>query len=160
MRPANDFVQTMYWASSSLRACTLRLPSVVWSSAFRSLNVSDSFTASALAMPSRTCSWMTRSNAGTAPLLVAARLRPVPRPSFRSFTSRAAFDLATVLPRDPVSEQHVQPAETEREQRVSPRCGSEQSDTAERDEAEPHRRQDRKSTRLNSSHLGISYAVF
>ena len=49
-------------ASSSLRAWTLRLPSVVCSSRLRSLNVSRSLTASALTMPRRRRSWMSRSS--------------------------------------------------------------------------------------------------
>src|SRR5690606_12091151 len=52
-RPSKVLVHVMYDASSSLRACTLRLPSVVSRSAFSSLNVRDSLTARALTMPSR-----------------------------------------------------------------------------------------------------------
>src|SRR5882724_4261374 len=56
----------MYAASSSRRACTLRLPSVAFISRFRSLNDSVSFTASALTMPRRTRSWIRRSRASEA----------------------------------------------------------------------------------------------
>ena len=52
-RPSNDLSHAMYWASSSLRAWTLRLPSVVSSRRFRSLNDRRSLTASALTMPRR-----------------------------------------------------------------------------------------------------------
>src|SRR5256885_377897 len=61
-RPANDLVQVTYCAPSSLRAWTLRFPSVVLRSVFSSLNVSASFTASALTMPRRTRSWIRRSS--------------------------------------------------------------------------------------------------
>ena len=51
-------------ASSNLRAWTLRLPSVVSSSFFSSLKVSDSFTESALRIPRRRRSWIRRSSFG------------------------------------------------------------------------------------------------
>ena len=53
MRSSNVLSHAMYAASSSLRAWTLRFPSVVCSSRFSSLNVSRSLTASALTMPRR-----------------------------------------------------------------------------------------------------------
>src|SRR2546426_12471928 len=142
MRPWNDLVQMIYWAASSFRACTLRLPSVAFSSPLSSLKLSAAFTASALTMPRRTRSWIRRSSS-------AAR-RPAGS-ALRLCSGVSALlatpDLATIPPRDDPAEHDVQPAEPGRHQPVAPRRGAEQ-------------RGDRKSTRLNSSHLVISYAVF
>ena len=59
-RPSNVVAGDVL-ASSSFRACTLRLPSVVSSRRLSSLNVRRSLTASALMMPSRRRSWISRS---------------------------------------------------------------------------------------------------
>src|SRR5262245_64112700 len=73
------------------------------------------------------------------PYTTLFRSKPEPRVTFRS--SRAAAFWAWMVPR------------TWTKRRFSPQCSS-SSATALR------RPIDRKSTRLNSSHLGISYAVF
>src|SRR5438132_1187500 len=115
MRPANDLLQVMYCASSSLRACTLKLPSVVLRSAFSSLKVNASFTASALTMPSRTRSWIRRSSS-------AARKARSPRGGAATASGfRTAPDLATVPPCDNPAEHDVQAAESARQAPGSPR---------------------------------------
>src|SRR5438309_6074575 len=90
MRPANDLLQVMYCASSSLRACTLKLPSVVLRSAFSSLKVNASFTASALTMPSRTRSWIRRSSS-------AARRARSPRSEEHTSELQSQFHLVCRL---------------------------------------------------------------
>src|SRR5215467_3532217 len=52
-RPSKNFTHETYSASSSLRAWTLRFPSVVLRTRLRSLKLSESLVASALTMPSR-----------------------------------------------------------------------------------------------------------
>src|ERR1051325_5694598 len=133
MRPSNDFVQVIYCAFSSLRACTLRLPSEVLSRALSSLNVSASFTASALTMPSRTRSWIRRSRS-------AARKPPRSLRSGWATASDflAAPGLATIFPGDDHTQHDVQPAEPRRHAPVPPSGGSEQRHRAGDHEAQPH----------------------
>src|SRR2546421_1618710 len=133
MRPANDLLHEMYCASSSLRACTLKLPSVVLRSPFSSLKVNASFTASALTMPSRTRSWISRSSS-------AARSARSPRGGGDATASvfRAAPDLATVPPCDDSAEHDVQAAESGRQEPVSPARGPDQRRGADDHEAQPH----------------------
>src|SRR5438128_2432163 len=120
MRPANDLLHVMYCASSSLRARTLKLPSVVLRSAFSSLKVNASFTASALTMPRRTRSWISRSSS-------AARSARSPRGGGATASGfRTAPDLATVPPCDDPAEHDVQAAEAGRQAPVSPGRRSEQ----------------------------------
>src|SRR5437879_2385644 len=124
-RPANDLVQVTYCAPSSLRAWTLRFPSVVLRSVFSSLNVSASFTASALTMPRRTRSWIRRSSS-------AAR---APERSLRAAcatvsTLRAAPGLATVPARDDAAHHDGQPAEPRRQDPVAQRTWADQCDGA------------------------------
>src|SRR2546421_3720916 len=136
MRPANDLLHVMYCASSSLRACTLKLPSVVLRSAFSSLKVNASFTASALTMPRRTRSWISRSSS-------AARSARSPRGGGATASGfRTAPDLATVPPCDDPAEHDVQAAEAGRQAPVSPGRRSEQRRGADDHEAQPHHRHD------------------
>src|SRR5262245_50465365 len=138
MRPSNDLSHAMYSASSSFRAWTLRLPSVVRSSRFRSLNVSRSFTASALTMPSRRRSWMRRSRSSGPRFGGASGFR------FRTsdFRLRASDFLPTVSPRNDQPEHDVQAAEAGGHQPVPPRRGRREPDHAESHEAHPHDRHD------------------
>src|SRR5256886_9124856 len=133
MRPANDLLHEMYCASRSLRAGTLKLPSVVLRSPFSSLKVNASFTASALTMPSRTRSWISRSSS-------AARSARSPRGDGDATASvfRTAPDLATVPLCDDSAEHDVQAAESGRQAPVSPGRGPEQRRGADDHEAQPH----------------------
>src|SRR5438552_347727 len=137
MRPSKDLLQAIYCASSSRRACTLMLPSVVLSSFLRSLKVSDSLTASALTMPSRMRSWMSRSRSEA-----LAACRPPTPWGPPVFSLERAFDLATVPPRDHQAEQNVKTAESRGHIRVGPGRRREQSTGAKEHEAEPHGRDD------------------
>src|SRR3989442_750147 len=122
-RPANDFVQLMYCASSSLRACTLKLPSDVLSAAFKSLKVRLSLTARALTMPSRTRSWMRRSSAAAG----AGRRLGGPTGVGAGAVFRAPLSaLATVPPRDDRAERDVEAAEAGGQDTVRPRRRGEQ----------------------------------
>src|SRR5437879_2116091 len=96
----------MYCASSSRRACTLKLPSVVLSRALSWLKLNDSLTASALTMPRRTRSWISRSSS-------AAREPPrsLLSPCSTASVFRAAPCLATVPPSNDHTEPDVQAAE-------------------------------------------------
>src|SRR5258706_15192844 len=111
-RPSNVLVQVTYPASSSLRTCTLRLPSVVSSSALISLKVSDSAAASALTMPRRMRWWMRLSR------LAEPRATPPPPPDRRAGTRgadaparrrRPAPESAPALPPHHHPEGQVQP---------------------------------------------------
>src|SRR5438067_739184 len=135
IRPSNDFVQVTYDASSSLRACTLRLPSVVLRSALSSLKLKLSLTASALTMPRRTRSWISRSSSPVRGA-TAARARATSRSAASAFL--AALCLATVPPGNESAEHDVQRAEPRRHQPVSPRRRSEQRHGAEGHEADAH----------------------
>ena len=66
IRPSKLLLHRMYLASSSLRAWTLKFPSVVLSNFFRSLKVSDELAARALIIPKRMRSWIKRSKSGIA----------------------------------------------------------------------------------------------
>src|SRR5438034_4585522 len=137
MRPWNDLVHVIYWAASSFRACTLRLPSVAFSSPLSSLKLSAAFTASALTMPRRARSWIRRSSsAARSPAGSALRL------CSGVSALRATPDLATIPPRDDPAEHDVQPAEPGRHQPVAPRRGAEQRGRAGHHEAQPHHRHD------------------
>src|SRR5213082_1800798 len=133
IRPSNDLVQVTYDASSSLRAWTLRLPSVVLRSALSSLKLKLSFTASALTMPSRTRSWISRSSSAVRGL-APARARATSRSAASVFL--AAPGLATVPPGNDRPEHDVQPAEPGRHQPVPPRCRPQQRCRADAHEAE------------------------
>src|SRR5262245_61936422 len=130
----------MYCASSSRRACTLRLPSLVLSNDLSSLNVSDSFTARALAMPRRTRSWITRSSEGVPSTGYVTRIsRPPPLTRLRPAPSgRDAVFLATVAPRDQGAEDDVQGAESDRQVAVAPPGRAEQRGRAEQYERDSH----------------------
>src|SRR3989442_8046652 len=104
-RPANDFVQLMYCASSSLRACTLKLPSDVLSAAFKSLKVRLSLTARALTMPSRTRSWMRRSSAAAR---AGRRLGAPPGVGAGAVLRGALLGFATLPPRDDRAQRGVE----------------------------------------------------
>src|SRR5437870_2456639 len=130
----------MYCASSSRRACTLKLPSVVLSRALSWLKLNESFTASALTMPRRTRSWISRSSS-------AARDPPPPPRSLLSPCSTAsvllaALCLATVPPGNDHAEPDVQAAEPRCHDPVSPRRRPEQRHGAGEHEADPHHRDD------------------
>src|SRR6185312_9961910 len=137
IRPSNDLVHVMYCASSSRRACTLKFPSVVLSRALSWLKLNESFTASALTMPRRTRSWISRSSS-------AARSPPPPPP--RSLLSPcstasvflAAPCLATVPPSNDHAEPDMQTAEPRRHDPVAPRRRPEQRHRAHEHEADPH----------------------
>src|SRR5947208_11844855 len=120
----------MYCASSSRRACTLKLPSVVLSRALSWLKLNESFTASALTMPRRTRSWISRSSS-------AARDPPPPPRSLLSPCSTAsvllaALCLATVPPGNDHAEPDVQAAGPRCHDPVSPRRRPEQRRSEER----------------------------
>src|SRR5256886_14162332 len=135
IRPSNDFVHMTYDASSSLRACTLRLPSVVLRSALSSLKLKLSLTASALTMPRRTRSWISRSSSpvrGLAP----GRAPATSRSAASAFL--AVPCLATVPPSNDRAEHDVQRAEPRRHQPVSPRRRSEQGGGADGHETDAH----------------------
>src|SRR5437588_8680740 len=135
IRPSNDLVQVTYEASSSLRACTLRFPSVVLRSALSSLKLRLSFTASALTMPRRTRSWISRSSSAVR-TPAPERCRATSRSAASVFL--AAPGLATVPPSNDRAEHEVQPAEPGRHQPVPPDRRSQQRDGADRHEAETH----------------------
>src|SRR5687768_332740 len=142
IRPSNDFLQARYPASSSLRAWTLTLPSVVFRIAFISLNVSDGFTASALTIERRVFSWMSRSKSG---IDVSTGCR---RGATASAILRAA--LATVPPRDHDSECDVQPAEACAEEHVPHAHRDEAGQHAHDHETDPHHRHDRDRERTTA----------
>src|SRR5512144_1679166 len=125
----------MYSASSSLRACTLRLPSETLSRLLSSLKLARSTPASADTIPRRTRSWIRRSSSA------AARAAPRAEAAAPLVAAgcRIAFDLATVPPRDPQSEDDMQAAETRGEQPVR-RTGGEQRRPSERQEPDAHHR--------------------
>src|SRR5213083_1738617 len=131
MRPWNDLVHVIYWAASSFRACTLRLPSVAFSSPFSSLKLSASFTASALTMPRRTRSWIRRSSSAARR---PARSLLTPCSSVSVFLATPC--LATVPPRDDAAEDDVQAAEHGPHQAVAPRRRAEQRGRAGGHEAD------------------------
>src|ERR1700744_5468415 len=128
MRPSNDLVQTMYSASSSLRAWTLKFPSVVSRSFFSSLNVSDGFTARALTIRRRMGSEIRRSNRARA---LPATIRTSPGFCEAEFFC-AVFCLATVPPGNDDSEHNVQTAKSRREKRGAPGERAEQRHRAQR----------------------------
>src|SRR6266853_202060 len=143
-RPSKVLVQVTRSASSSLRACTLRFPSVVSSSALISLNVSDSTAASALTMPRRMRWWMRLSR--------LAEPRPPadrgawPRGAEASDRCRrAALESATVLPPHDHPEGDVQPSEAGDQEPVAPREREQQTHRAQDHEGgaddrnDPHR---------------------
>src|SRR4051794_8907293 len=136
-RPSNDLSHEMYCASSSFRAWTLRLPSVVCRSRLRSLNVNRSFAASALTMPRRSRSWMMRSSAIADCCAVTAGFVA---PADLVAGLRAADDLATVSPRDEPSEHDGRPADPGGKKVGAPGRGRGDRDGAGREEGDPHRR--------------------
>src|SRR5271165_2781218 len=97
------------------------------------MKVSDSLAASALTMPSRSRSWMSRSSSGTTP------------PGRGSGATgrgvlRTVFSLATEPPRDNDSKQHVQPSKAGRQKNRTPGERAEERDGPEGHEAEAHYR--------------------
>src|SRR5205823_2506966 len=123
----------MYCASSRRRACTLKLPSVVLSSALSWLKLSESFTASALTMPRRTRAWTSRSSS-------AARNPPrsLLSPCSTASVCLAAPCLATVPPSNDHAEHDVQAAEPRGHEPASPRRRAEQRHGPDEHEADPH----------------------
>src|SRR5215208_2011833 len=149
MRPSKYLLQTTYCASSSLRACTLRLPSVVFRSRLRSLKVSDSLTARALTMARRTRSWMSRSSSAAAAGPSVGLLRrggccsrkppgALCAPAFFARSFAKAFCLATVVPRYVQPEADVEQPEARGHQGVAPRGGQKKRARPQEHEAEPH----------------------
>src|SRR5882672_1190362 len=124
----------MYCASSSRRACTLKFPSVVWSRALSWLKLNESFTASALTMPRRTRSWISRSSSAARPPPPTPR-SPL-RPSSTASVFLAAPCLATVTPSNDHAERDVQAAEPRSHHPVSPRGWSEQRHSADQHETD------------------------
>src|SRR5207247_775818 len=133
IRPSNDLAHVMYCASSSRRAWTLKLPSVVLSRALSWLKLSASFTASALTMPRRTRSWISRSSSAA---------RDPPRSLFRPCSTASVFlaapCLATVPPSNDHPEHDVETAEPRGHEPVRPRRRPEQRHGADEHEADPH----------------------
>src|SRR5213078_987254 len=142
-RSANDLTHVMYSASSSLRAWTLRLPSLALSSALSSLNVRLSRTASALTIASRTRSWISRSSSAGAGCGFVFTAR-----SASARVSRAVLLLATVPPCDHKTKHDVEAAKSSghepgppaerREQRRGPEhheAGAHERDHADRERA-------------------------
>src|ERR1044072_3983491 len=154
MRPSKYLLQVTYCASSSLRACTLRFPSVVLSSCLRSLKVSESLTARALTIASltRSCMSLSRSAAAAGPSVgfeparlgsreVAGSVCCCCSDAFVLLLSFAsAFCLATVVPRYVKSENYVQQAEARGHQRVAPPRGQEERARAQEHKAQAHHR--------------------
>src|SRR5215813_1961689 len=134
MRPSKLLVQERYPPSSSLRAWTLRLPSVVSNSFFNSLKVSDSLTASALRIPKRKRSCTSRSSFEASPTASSGA-------GFLSRSLRTALDLAAIFHRNHQTENHVQPAESRGHQDRAP-CRNQQRRRARRHEAPAHQRHD------------------
>src|SRR6266581_1419401 len=110
-----------------------QLPSVVLSRALSWLKLNDSLTASALTMPRRTRSWISRSSS-------AAREPPrsLLSPCSTASVFRAAPCLATVPPSDDHAEPDVQAAEPRSHEPVAPRRRPEQRRGAHQHEAESH----------------------
>src|SRR5512133_2120652 len=103
---------------------------------FNSLKVSDSFTASALIIPSRKLSWISRSSSCMVLGVCGATGR-----SFRFSTfllCRFNACLPTVFPRDNDSENYVKSAEPCRQQPVGPGWRDKQRDRAQHHEANSH----------------------
>src|SRR5476649_219582 len=130
MRPLKDLALAAYPASSSLRAWTLRLPSVVSSSFFSSLKVRESLTASALSIPRRRRSWTSRSSLGASPTTSSRKGR-------LSRSRRAVFCLAAIFHRDHDAEDYVQAYKTGGQQHVIP-AGQQQGDRPDQHEAGAH----------------------
>src|SRR5277367_1472275 len=123
-RPSKNFIQEMYCASSSLRAWTLRLPSVVLRTRLRSLKLRESLVARALTIPRRMRSWMRRSSSGSSGARACSRI--FGRSWGAGFAGlRDGRGLATVAPRDEKSEEDVEASETGGQECVSPGDGSE-----------------------------------
>src|SRR5260370_34697478 len=124
-------------ATSSLRACTLKLPSLVFSSAFSSLKVRLSLTARALTMPKRTRSWISRSSWAACAARAARRCAPLgvaaPGSEFRT-----TLVLATVPPGDDAAEDDAEPAASGGHPPVAPGRRREQRRCAEEHEAQSH----------------------
>src|SRR5688572_32398145 len=133
----------MYPASSSLRACTLRLPSVVFIKFFRSLKVSDSLAASALIIPRRRRSWIKRSRLGAALFSLAgdACVLGTSATGFWGTVFFAVECLATVFPHNNCTKNQVQAAETGSHKPIT-KLGSEKCDGAQRHQADSHDRND------------------
>ena len=99
VRPSKDFVHAMYSASSNFRACTLRLPSVVFISSLSSLKVRDWLAARALTIPSRSAVISGHRvgihSAGIGPRTPRSWvLRAGPRPRFQKGVTLATVPLA------------------------------------------------------------------
>ena len=128
-------------ASSSLRACTLRLPSVVLQQRLELVEVSDSTAASALTMPSRMRWWMRLSRGPPARPGRARRGRggALPRGAVVPDRPRraAAFESATVPPRHEHPEGRVQSAEARDHELSGPRRREKQRRRAEDHEPGP-----------------------
>src|ERR1039457_4848362 len=123
MRPSKLFEHSTYSASSSRRACTLRLPSVVCNSFLSSLKLRESLTARALTIPKRIRSWMMRSRFGRALSRVSRSAIGLAPLSGRvlgegEWFGRAIAVLATVPPGDYDSKRDVDHAEPQREKKI------------------------------------------
>src|SRR5581483_4130855 len=152
-RPSNDLSQATYSASSSFRACTLRLPSVVCSSRLRSVNDSRSLAASALTMPRRSRSWMTRSRSSA--VRFCTRSAPVFRlSSFDSRLSTANFLLTAIAPRNHVSEPEMKRAESGGHESVAPLDRRDEGRDAEKHETQTEQRHDAHRERAAGRHGG------
>src|SRR5258706_9101727 len=126
----------MYSASSSLRAWTLRLPSVVLRMRLRSLKLRLAFVARALTMPRRMRSWIRRSSSGSAG--AGAGMRSRAGGAARVGLRRCASALATVPPGDEKSKDDVQATESRGQEIVGPGCGCDDSECARGHETKSH----------------------
>src|SRR5262249_36699675 len=139
-RSAKDLVQLRYLASSSLRACALKLPSLTSNSAFSSLKLSSSRTARALRMPRRTRSYTSRSNFVSSlsprPVLSAVRLGRLCAAA--DGVARALALSVMGVPSDEQSKQQVQATEARTEDDDLHAGRQEQRDDAKGHEAAAH----------------------
>src|ERR1700683_2418035 len=133
-RASKDFVQLRYLASSSLRACALRLPSLTSNSALSSLKVSSSRTASALIMPRRTRSYTRRSKRASSRPAPATPARLTRCAAGPGVGTRALALLAMPLPSDEHAEGHVQAAEAGGQRKVLQAVGQQQRRESEQHE--------------------------
>src|SRR5690348_367429 len=88
---------------------------------------------------SRVRSWITRSRFAAG---VSGNGGAVTRLAFSSRCTRAAFDLAAILPRNHPSKEDMESAKTQGEQNVAPARGREKRNCTQHHEAEAHQGHD------------------
>src|SRR5215208_7733466 len=129
----------MYPASSSLRAWTLRLPSVVFIRFLSALKVSDSFAARALMIPSRKRSWINRSRFGAALFCFETARGSESGSCLRKLSFFAVDCLATVFPHNNCTKQHMQPAKADCHKPVGKRRRTKERKRPKSHETQTHR---------------------